>query len=197
MAVWIFERVYNYRGRKVELKKKRKTEREERRGEERERKNKEKEGGGVRVVLVSLVFEINLVWSVCWLCLLGWPGLPGVRGLCRRLRIQLLPLLSFLQLKLPFRKTHLSLTLAHRVHTHWPVSRFGHTWTSIYTSFLWDLISSLLSPGIGYIQKLWSPQLGCLFLFPFLGLYSSIGVMFQLLRMSARLPGSWFLLWLV
>lgn len=39
--------------------------------------------------------RIILVLGLCWLCLLGWLGAPGLRGLCRRPRKQPLLWLSW------------------------------------------------------------------------------------------------------
>ena len=97
---------------------------------------------------------------VCWLCLLGWLGAPGVRGRCRQPRKQSLLWLSCYLREPLLKKLHYpicSLSLSHRLFTSTFWSRFGHS-CGIYPLFdpfffPWNCESWAHS-------EIWSPHLG-------------------------------------
>ena len=126
--------------------------------------------------------RIILVLGLCWLCLLGWLGAPGLRGLCRRPRKHPLLWLSWHSREPFLKKLHnpilcfpLSLSLSYSDSLPRLLSKIrSHTPTSIYPSPLWDPSFLSWRSGTWLHSEILVPTLGAYF-FPFLAEISSIG----------------------
>jgi hypothetical protein len=113
--------------------------------------------------------RIILVLGLCWLCLLGWLGAPGLRGLCRRPRKQPLLWLSWHSREPFLKKLHnpilwfpLSLSLSYSDSFASVAVKDSLSYPHKHISFpLFEILLFFLGDQeLGCIQKFWSPHLG-------------------------------------